>query len=715
MRINRIHLQRFGCFDDLEVQFQPGINVIKGPNEAGKSTLHQALLLALLERPTKKKSTELYRSWGQEHWYRLDVEFVNDQDGPWILSKDFDSSDQVLSDAQGNDLKGSDQVQAVVESALGTTSLGIFKSTVCVSQDALTDISAGRKEIAQSLEQIVTGGDEDVRTESAIKALEERVREYRRGYLTHAPVNPGPIARLEVEQKHLSDTVKQFMARVEDRQRDLDERRKAKERLAEIEEEFGPRQALLARVEQSQSIKAELDKWTEREQTLDSRLESIFKAEQAAEVAGNQLEELQPVSEATDEQIQLITRLHERVEVLSGEKERVLRYREEQRAKSAKGKRPARSSLVAPGLVTALGIVGVLFGFLALALSQNQAIGGTITALGLLVALVGIGWLFIAYSRSGRVPSTVAVPEIDQAQLTAAQNELNQKLAELKCADVEELDNQWKQVQTFRRLSDKAEAQLKGMIPEGKTKEELEEARRVASRKRRDAEEQLSAPELEQATSLDMIEVLKLQEEVSILQTERQNLENSLNRLAGKLEEPSVTREDLLRAEEQLATVEAELERAKERLAVYELALETMEAARSKTLKRAQDELAPRLGDYLERLTLGRFSEVAVDGDLRIMVRHPSNTTDMVEPGLLSNGSQDQLYMAARLALVDLLFAETRPPIFLDDPFVKFDPQRRQAAIELCQQIAEDRQVLLFTCSDHYDQTGHLIELKGAS
>ena len=211
--------------------------------------------------------------------------------------------------------------------------------------------------------------------------------------------------------------------------------------------------------------------------------------------------------------------------------------------------------------------------------------------------------------------------------------------------------------------------------------------------------------------ALDAITIQKLKTEKSALEAEKLELESSLNRLVGRLEEPAVTREDLQRTEEQLAAVEVDLERSRQRLAIYEMALETMQTARTRTLKRAQDELAPRMGDYLETLTLGRFKEVQIDSNLNIRVRHPVNPSALVEPKQLSTGTQDQLYMAARLALIDLLFQDAKPPIFLDDPFVKFDPQRRGAAVELCQLIAEDRQVLLFTCSGEYDLAEHVIEL----
>ena len=100
-----------------------------------------------------------------------------------------------------------------------------------------------------------------------------------------------------------------------------------------------------------------------------------------------------------------------------------------------------------------------------------------------------------------------------------------------------------------------------------------------------------------------------------------------------------------------------------------------------------------------------------VDNELNVSINSPQKKDGPVKPGQLSKGTQDQLYFSLRLALVDLLFPDANPPIFMDDPFVKFDPHRKQAAIRLCREIANRKQVFLFTCSSDYDQVGHLIQI----
>ena len=59
----------------------------------------------------------------------------------------------------------------------------------------------------------------------------------------------------------------------------------------------------------------------------------------------------------------------------------------------------------------------------------------------------------------------------------------------------------------------------------------------------------------------------------------------------------------------------------------------------------------------------------------------------------------DQLYLAVRLAVCQLCLPE-KPPILLDDALTAFDDVRLRQALELLQEMAEEQQILLFTCQE---------------
>ena len=45
MRISRLRLTDFKTHEDLEIKPAAGLTIVRGPNEAGKSTIQQALSL----------------------------------------------------------------------------------------------------------------------------------------------------------------------------------------------------------------------------------------------------------------------------------------------------------------------------------------------------------------------------------------------------------------------------------------------------------------------------------------------------------------------------------------------------------------------------------------------------------------------------------------------------------------------------------------------
>jgi uncharacterized protein YhaN len=81
-------------------------------------------------------------------------------------------------------------------------------------------------------------------------------------------------------------------------------------------------------------------------------------------------------------------------------------------------------------------------------------------------------------------------------------------------------------------------------------------------------------------------------------------------------------------------------------------------------------------------------------------------------PSSLSTGAKDQLYLAFRLAISDLLFSSFKLPLILDDSFVNFDPVRLNIAKETILQIIPDRQVILLSYDPVYRQwADHIIEI----
>lgn len=129
-----------------------------------------------------------------------------------------------------------------------------------------------------------------------------------------------------------------------------------------------------------------------------------------------------------------------------------------------------------------------------------------------------------------------------------------------------------------------------------------------------------------------------------------------------------------------------------------EIALEALKEADHQLHARFSPQLSQGAEDYFQRLTQGAFSQVNLDRGLNITLREEGSLADR-PLALLSQGTTDQLYLALRLAVADLVLPSPQScPLILDDALLAFDDNRLALALRLLTELAQDRQVILFTC-----------------
>ena len=102
----------------------------------------------------------------------------------------------------------------------------------------------------------------------------------------------------------------------------------------------------------------------------------------------------------------------------------------------------------------------------------------------------------------------------------------------------------------------------------------------------------------------------------------------------------------------------------------------------------------------MDYLTDGRYDELVLARDLSAKARSIDDPTPR-DTAYLSAGTADLLYLSVRLALCELTCPADDPcPLVLDDTLVNFDDARAKRAMALFREIAQHRQVILFTCHE---------------
>jgi len=150
------------------------------------------------------------------------------------------------------------------------------------------------------------------------------------------------------------------------------------------------------------------------------------------------------------------------------------------------------------------------------------------------------------------------------------------------------------------------------------------------------------------------------------------------------------------------------VQREHDRLALLQ---QVSRLAEQRYRERYQSPLLNAAGVYLERFTAGRYDLLTVEdadpSNVKLQVRRSS--AEFPEPVAppLSRGTIQQVYFALRLAMVDQVEGEEPLPLFLDEMFVNWDPDRTASGLKALAHMAEDRQVLLFTADPMWADNAH--------
>jgi hypothetical protein len=186
----------------------------------------------------------------------------------------------------------------------------------------------------------------------------------------------------------------------------------------------------------------------------------------------------------------------------------------------------------------------------------------------------------------------------------------------------------------------------------------------------------------------------------------RDTARSEADRAQGRVDSNTVDADIIAGLAERLASTRERLAEMESRLLVYQGTYAAIEGAEAATLKTAARYLEEHMGPAVSEITNGRYDDIEVDErSLTLRVRAPE-TGELVDVAELSQGTADQLYLAARLGLVRLVTLDRRPPLILDDPFVTFDGVRAERAVRLVWRFAHEHafQVLYLTCSDRFDK-----------
>jgi uncharacterized protein YhaN len=713
VRIRRLQVRDLRRYRELDIDLASGVTVVRGPNEAGKSTIQRAIELAITRRVTSAAADlESLRPWDAEPdartWIAIEFE-QEEEDGrkaTGTLEKTF-AGQRGTVDLRYNgqepitDPALADQVMAELT---GIPTEPFFRSTASVRHHELSDLARDESALRDRLQASISGADRG--TGRAKKKLERALH----GLATRGDKNPG---RLKVAEDAVASSAlsveqgEQALAKLE---QDRDTLSGARERRAEAETSLVERRSMLEKARQAERLTAEQTAAKERYERYREAVEVSTELDTLAQThpSPNPL----PVIRQSVERLRsLDSKIRELTAALAGEVAVQFEVAPE----------PTWRPLSRWGILLVLIGVAVAVGsFVAATLGVidlgpiPQYLGAVVAAIGLILTLVAF-WL----RRSSQMQEQLRDVEIDrrlrgrsemEAELRQAELDTEQQLGSLGLDDLpaaeELLGREEEHVARMNQLT----AQLDGLV--GKEARDTLATQRDAAAHEIDlktsALEHLG-PIAKEPRARERLEV-EVRDQEAALERARDDEANA----RARVEQNTVDAEQVAAEAERLAGWREQFAALQRRHRVLETTLQAIERAEVATMKTATRYLEGHMVRDVATVTGGRYRRIRVDDKTLDIDVHAPERGDWVPVASLSQGTLDLVYLTARLGLVRLVTGDRRPPLVFDDPFVTLDDTRASRALALLKHVASDFQIVYLTTSDRYDSAADaVVELPG--
>ncbi len=251
MKIEKLKINGYGQLSNREINLSPGINVIKGYNEAGKSTLLSFISSSLYGIDKNKNGQSIseynkYKPWNNTNFsgsivYRLD------DSNEYEIYRDFNSKKTIITDSNLNDLtngfKTTRKGVEILEEQIGIDKTTFKNSSISFQKLVVLD-DKDKSQIIQKMTNLVSTGEENVSYTNIVKKLSDRqVKEIGNNRTKNKPINEieDELLKLQKKQEEILDLKYKKDNIIEDRKKiqdEFSELEKKKNFLTDVREHF---------------------------------------------------------------------------------------------------------------------------------------------------------------------------------------------------------------------------------------------------------------------------------------------------------------------------------------------------------------------------------------------------------------------------------------------------------------------------------------------
>ncbi len=682
MKIISLKLNHFGKFHQSEFELKDGINIIRGDNEAGKSTIHAFIggmlfgLERLRGRAGKDDRYTRYQPWDTPGAYQGSMDFEHNGRS-YRLSRVFYQKEKKCTLTELDTGRNIPLADDRITSLIPELTESVYRNTISIEQlHARTDAELADN-VRNYIANMTLSKSEEVDVKRAVVALTDKKKKFEQQF-----------AAADI------DTLELKLEECREREQEADKLAGRRNELEEALKQVQTKQEKLINSAEYQSIKEAEQYPVFREKY--SRFKAL--SEQHRE-ALKQLEELKEPEryEEIDKDIDICEQKIKQLEEL--QRNRLAIENEQDLSAEQVKHRPIGN---VPFILLAIGVVACIA-------CNNRFVPGII--IGIIIALVGIGLGFRDYlkyreqlktdeaARQAYRDKRREAAEAEEAFIhsNGTSEELRRKSAELTVLKT-----------TISTTEHRRSSLQKDIREYSKGLEDIANEITVygssfvpGSSDVIPDDEYMERLRTETAACIGIV-----RGKSDSLTAEADNIKRELDRITWELSGYAENEDRLLSLTEQKTEIDGIRQEVKDELAAISLAIDTINELSADIHDSFGRELNKTISASTEKITNGSHKELFVDEQLNTTITAGVAAVSLER---FSAGTIDQIYLALRLAVADMFFSNHNIPLIFDDTFAFYDDTRLEAAIQYLSE-QQPEQIIIFSC---HDREANILRKKG--
>lgn len=645
MKINNLKINSYGKLKDKEINLKNGINLVYGPNEAGKSTLIKFIINSFYGISKNKKGKEIsdfdkYKPWQGEE-FSGKVEYELDDNSKYEIYRDFSKKNPKIFNESMEDISKEFNIDKNRgnEFFYEQTKIDedLFLSTLAINQNEVKLEDQSQNFLVQKIANLAQTGDDNTSFKRVIDRLNRRqLDEVGTERSREKPINviSRNIQNLETEKQEL-EKYKNFKYEYEEKENSLEEE--------------------ILKLEKENNFLREVKNLNEKE--------NIEK------------EKIKIKENIKNENIEKINLLKNKINNLKNNNKNILeKYLENnsEKIENKKNNNKIKNKLNKNKLIKKLNIIFILLiiiNIIQFIFIKNNYFKYIFL---LTVPTFLIFYIFLINKENKKIKNKEKIEKnnFEKINLELINLENEKKILENNFNNLNEELNKIKNnlILNNNLEKEKIKNNYLNKIEKNKINNFLEEKNY----------EKIN------------FEIENLQKEINNVKLKLHSLDLDKKNIEPKLENLSKIEEELVDNNNKMLTLQ------KLNMSIN-LAKEVLNDSYNKMRNSVTPKFTENLSYTISKITNSKYKKVMFNETEGLIVELENG--DYIPVNRFSVGTIDQLYLSLRLSMIDELSNE-KVPILLDEAFAFYDDNRLENILLYLNNEFKDRQIIIFSCTN---------------